>query len=65
MNQIVFVKAGKVVCYLYGYYRKLKMGFDFGEYEGGFIKLTSEQKLPFKITVTDQGVWYFEYMKWQ
>jgi len=31
MNQIVFVKDSKVVCYLYGYPEDINLGFDFGE----------------------------------
>ena len=32
MSQIVFVKEGKIVCYLYGYPENIKLGFNFGEY---------------------------------
>lgn len=63
MNQIVFAKDGKVVCYLYGYPENIKLGFNFGEYEGDYIKLTSEQRLSFKTTISDNGVRYFEYIK--
>lgn len=64
MNQIVFVKNGKVVCYLYGYPENNKLGFNFGNYEGFFIKLTSEQKLSFKTTISEEnGVRYFDYIK--
>ncbi|MBM7615568.1 hypothetical protein [Alkaliphilus hydrothermalis] len=63
MNQIVFVKDGKVVCYLYGYPENIKLGFNFGEYKGSYIKLTSEQNLFFKTTVFDNGVRYFNYIK--
>lgn len=64
MNQIVFVKDSKVVCYLYGYPEKLKLGFNFGQYEGSYIKLTSKQKLSFKTTFSEKsGVRYFEYIK--
>ena len=64
MNQIVFVKDGKVVCYLYGYPEHIKLGFDFGEYEGSYIKLTSNQNLYFKTTLSDNGVRYFKYTKY-
>ena len=63
MNQIVFVKDGKVVCYLYGYPENIKVGFDFGEYEGSYIKLTPNQKLSFTTTFSDNGVRYFKYTK--
>jgi hypothetical protein len=64
MNQIVFIKNGKVVCYLYGYPKDNKLGFNFGKYEGSYIKLTSEQKLSFKTTISgENGVRYFDYIK--
>ncbi|SHJ89674.1 hypothetical protein SAMN05444401_0046 [Clostridium amylolyticum] len=63
MNQIVFVKDGKVVCYLYGYPENIKLGFNFGKYEGSHIKLTSEQKLSFETTISYNGVRYFYYIK--
>ncbi|WP_066718764.1 hypothetical protein [Clostridium sp. Marseille-P299] len=63
MNQIVFVKDGKVVCYLYGYPEYIKLGFDFGDYEGSYIKLTPNQNLCFTTTLSDNGVRYFKYTK--
>lgn len=63
MNQIVFVKDGKVVCYLYGYPEYIKLGFDFGEYKGSYIKLTPNQNLYFTTTLSDNGVRYFKYTK--
>ncbi len=63
MNQIVFVKDGKVVCYLYGYPNYIKLGFDFGEYEGSYIKLTPNQNLFFTTTLSDNGVRHFKYTK--
>ena len=63
MNQIVFVKDGKVVCYLYGYPNNIKVGFDFGEYEGSYIKLTPNQKLSFTTTFSENSVRYFKYIK--
>ncbi|AGK54453.1 hypothetical protein [Bacillus sp. 1NLA3E] len=61
MNQVVFMNNGKVVCYFYGYPENNKIGFNFGSYEGNYIKLTSRTKLPFKMT-TDNDVRYFEYI---
>ena len=63
MNQIIFVKDDKVVCYLYGYPENIKLGFNFGEYKGNYIKLTSKQKLSFKTTISNEGVRYFQYIK--
>lgn len=63
MNQIVFVKDGNVVCYLYGYPEDIKLGFDFGEYEGSYIKLTPFQNLSFTTTLSNNGVRYFKYNK--
>ncbi|WP_066715123.1 hypothetical protein [Clostridium sp. Marseille-P299] len=63
MDQIVFMKDGKVVCYLYGYPGNTKIGFDFGNYNGNYIKLTSDQKLSFKTILADKGVMYLEYLK--
>ncbi|QFG00346.1 hypothetical protein PB01_16860 [Psychrobacillus glaciei] len=62
MNQIVFVDDSKVVCYLFGYPEHSRIGFNLGEYEGSYIKLTTEQKLPFNIT-ENNGVRYFELIK--
>lgn len=61
MNQMVFVKDGKVVCYLYGYPEYTKLGFDFGQYEGCYFKLTSDQNLSFTTTISDHGIRYFVY----
>ena len=62
MEQTVFVNDGKVVCYLYGYPADLKIGFDFGEYEGSYIKLTAEDKLAFHISENEDGVKYLKYI---
>ena len=61
MNQMVFVNDGTVVCYLFGYPENNKIGFNFGEYKGNYIKLTNEQQLSFKMT-QDDDVRYFEYI---
>lgn len=62
MNQIVFVKDGMVICYLYGYPENIKISFDFGEYKDSYIKLTSDQKLTFD-TVLSDGIRYFYYVQ--
>jgi hypothetical protein len=56
MNQIVFLKDGKVVCYIDGYPDKYKVFFSFGHYSGDYIKLASSDKLSFQMTVADNGV---------
>lgn len=63
MNQIVFLKNGKVVCYLYGYPEYSGVGFDFGSYEGFYIKLTPDRELSFKTRISDDGIRYFHYLK--
>ena len=64
MNQIVFVKDGKVQCYIYGYVENTKLGFNFGEYEGDYIKLSSKDKLSFNIIFDeDTDTRYLEYIK--
>lgn len=63
MNQIVFLKAGKVVCYLYGYPENIKISFNFGSYKDSFIKLLAEDKLSFRTTISDNGVRYFNYIE--
>lgn len=61
----IFVKDAKIVCYLYGYPENIKLGFDFGKYEGSYIKLTSKQKLSFRIIISEENVVrYFEYIKY-
>lgn len=63
MNQIVFMKDRKVVCYIYGYPEYSKIRFDFGEYDGHYIKLVPEDKLSFDTTVTEDGIRLFNYIK--
>jgi len=63
MNQIVFLKDGKVVCYIDGYPDKYKVFFNFGRYNGSYFKLNSSDKLSFLITVTDEGIRVFDYIK--
>lgn len=62
MNQIVFMKDGEVICYLYGYPENIKISFDFGEYKDSYMKFTSEQKLTFD-TVLSDGIRYFYYVQ--
>ena len=50
MNQIVFLKDGKVVCFVDGYAEQTGVYFDFGEREKlCYLKYTNENKLPFKV----------------
>jgi len=63
MNQIVFLKEDKVVCYIDGYPDKYKVFFEFGQYVGNYIKLTCSDKLTFHMMVTDGGIRKFKYVK--
>lgn len=64
INQIVFTKEGMVVCYLYGSPEYNRLGFNFGTYEGSYIKFSSKQKLSFETTITEEnGARYFNYIK--
>lgn len=63
MNQMVFMKDGKVVCYLYGYPDFNGVGFNFGAYEGNYIKLTPEHSLHFTTTINENGFRYFQYVQ--
>jgi len=63
MDQIVFLKDGKEVCYIYGYPHHTKLSFNFGQYQGSFIRLTSETPLPFGVTVSDEGITYLDYIR--
>jgi len=63
MNQVVFLKEGKVVCYIDGYPDKYKVFFDFGQYYGDFFKLTSSDKLSFNMTVMNDGIRKLDYVK--
>jgi hypothetical protein len=62
MNQVVFLKEGKVVCYIDGYPDKYKVFFDFGQYSGVYFKLTSSDKLSFNMTVMNDGIRKFDYV---
>lgn len=59
MNQIVFLKDGKVVCYLYGYPTNNGYGINFikGNYTDVTTVLTPKDDLNFKVTISD-GVTY-------
>lgn len=63
MNQIVFVKDGKVVCYLYGYPEHLKLYFNFGKYKGSYTKLTSDQKIQFNTMKSTNGITFIDLIK--
>lgn len=63
MNQIAFLKEGKVVCYIDGYPDEYKVFFEFGQYTGNHFKLTSSDKLIFHMMVTDGGIRKFDYIK--
>ena len=63
MNQIVFLKDGKVVCYIDGHPDKYKVSFSFGAYQGSHIKMTSSDRLAFNMTHSDRGNRHFTYVK--
>ena len=63
MNQIVFLKDDKVICYLDGYPVKYQMVFDFGQYSADYIKLTTSDKLTFNMTKTNEGIRILTYVK--
>ena len=62
MNQIVFIKDKKVVCYLYGYPENSNFSYNFGKYENDYLTFNSQQKLAFDITIGDDGIRYFNYI---
>jgi len=62
MNQIVFLKDGEVVCYVYGYPDKYNVHFELGRHSDGYFKLTSSSKLRFQMKILD-GVRYFKYIQ--
>ena len=55
MNQIVFLKDNEVICYLYGYPNNTGLEFNFGEYEGDYIKFISSDLIPFDSTFDDKN----------
>ena len=63
MNQLVFLKDGQVVCYVYGFPRARKIFFDFGDYEGEYFTLTSNDVLNMNMSMNKKGIRTFEYIK--
>lgn len=63
MNQLVFLKDGQVVCYVYGYPKARKVFFDFGEYDGEYFTLTLNDALEMNINMNKKGIRTFEYIK--
>jgi hypothetical protein len=66
MNQIVFLNNGKVVCYIDGYPSKYKVVFKFPGDPGhteNYFRINRTDKLVFKMTVTEDGIRVFEYIK--
>lgn len=64
MNQIVFVRSGKVVCYLYGYPSNNGYGisFDSTDYKNGVVMYYPKDNLNFKVTKS-KDVIYLEHVK--
>lgn len=63
MNQLVFLKDGEVVCYVYGYPRARKVFFDFGEYEGDYFTLTNDNVIKMDLNMNKKGIRTFKYVK--
>ena len=54
----------EVVCYLYGYPNNTGLEFDFGEYEGDYIKFNSNDLIPFNSIFDDKNqIRHFNYIK--
>lgn len=62
MNQIVFMKDGKVVCYIYGYPVNNGYGISFrdDEYKNGAIKLNNNKNLDFKVERKDDVIFLIQ-----
>lgn len=62
MNQIVFMKDGKVVCYIYGYPVNNGYGISFRdeEYKNGAIKLNNNKNLDFKVERKDDVIFLIQ-----
>ncbi|PAL07937.1 hypothetical protein B8W99_23400 [Peribacillus simplex] len=56
MNQIVFMKDGKVVCYLYGYPKKNEYGIFFESENAGYM-LNIKDDLKFRVDRNDSVVY--------
>lgn len=63
MNQLVFLKDAKVVCYVYGYPKARKIFFDFKEFEGDYFTLTKNDKIKMRLSIGTKGIRTFEYIK--
>lgn len=64
MNQVVFMKDGKVVCYVYGYPTNIGFGihFDTQGYEDGVRVISVNDDIEFEVSSSD-GVVYLNEMK--
>ena len=64
MNQIIFVRRGKVVCYLYGYPSNIGYGisFDSTDYKNGVVMFYPKDNLNFTVT-KNKDVIYLEHVK--
>ena len=62
MNQLVFLKDGQVVCYVYGYPKARTVYFDFGEYEGEYFTLTSNDTINMNMSMDKKGIRTFTYI---
>lgn len=58
MDQLVFVKDSKVVCYVYGYPRKKTVSYEFENLDnnGEYTVFENDSKLAFDITIEKNGI---------
>lgn len=64
MNQLVFVKDSKVVCYIYGYPKRKKVSYEFENLEnnGEYTVFEKGNKLPFDISIGKDRIRYLKYV---
>ena len=64
MNQLVFVKDSKVVCYIYGYPKRKKVSYEFGNLEnnGEYTVFEKGSKLQFDISIGKDRIRYLKYV---
>ncbi|MDM8533214.1 hypothetical protein QUF55_00800 [Clostridiaceae bacterium HSG29] len=59
-NQVILLKDKKVVCYIAGYPERYGIYFQFKPYKE-YFKLTSDDNLSFKLTISDSEIRIFKY----
>ncbi len=65
MQQLVFVKDSKVVCYIYGYPKRKKVSYDFGNLDnnGEYTIFDSTDTLSFEIKIGKDKIRYLNFIK--